>query len=907
MEKHTLSYVDAIYDKKEDLIRVVERVNGQRVLVDHKPEYNFYVADPRGTRRSIYGDPVSEIRCKNYKEFHKNVALNKHNKTYETDIKPVNKTIAKHYEGADTPKLQTAFFDIEVDFDPEKGYASPEEAFMPITSIGVYLQWMDAMVCLAVPPKTLSWGQAQSIANKIPEVILFKTEKEMLDTFLNLIEDADILSGWNSEGYDIPYTINRIIKVMSRADTRRLCLWNQLPKERIYEAYGKEQQTYDLIGRVHLDYMQLYMKYNYEERHSYRLDYIGEMEVGEKKVVYEGSLDRLYNHDFEKFLEYNIQDVMLLHKLDTKLQFIDLANTIAHDNTVLLPTTMGAVATTEQAIINEAHRRDYIVPDRKRGEKDGKAAGAYVAFPKKGYHEWVGSMDLNSLYPSVIRALNMGPETIIGQLRPEYTEEEIEEKTTLQKKSFADAWLGKFATNEYEFMLNKDVNHVMKLDMEDGSSLDVTGADVYNLIFHSGQNWNISANGTIFKTAEEFQGIIPGLLERWYAERKELQAKKKNATTEEEIAFWDKRQLVKKINLNSLYGAILNPGCRFFDKRIGQSTTLTGRCITKHMGAETNRMLTGTYDHTGDTIIYGDTDSVYFSAVPALPEGEQLSMDSAIALYDHISDKVSDTFPQMLKDDFNVPLSAGQVMQAGREVVGRAGLFITKKRYAIQCLDIEGYQPEGGKLKIMGMDVKRSDTPEFVQDFLEEVLGDALKGMSEEDVIKKIRDFKEHFRSLPAWQKGMPKRVNNLTHYTAKYEKIKGISGKNPLTLNKTHRSLQNLKELTPENNMVPGHVSASIHWNYLKEMNSDAYSMGVVDGMKVIVCKLKSNPMGYTNVAYPTDELHLPEWFKELPFDEEAMEQSVLDKKISNVLGAMGWDLSRANDSAALDEFFDF
>ena len=426
--------------------------------------------------------------------------------------------------------------------------------------------------------------------------------------------------------------------------------------------------------------MQLYRKYNYEERHSYRLDYIGEMEVGEKKVVYEGSLDRLYNHDFEKFLEYNIQDVMLLDKLDKKLQFIDLANTIAHDNTVLLPTTMGAVATTEQAIINEAHQRGFVVPDRDKSErKNTQAAGAYVAFPKKGYHEWVGSMDLNSLYPSVFRALNMAPETIVGQLRQDYTEEEITNKMTLEKKSFADAWLGKFGSNEYEFVMSRDVDHKMHLDMEDGTSVEVTGADVYNLIFNSGQPWNISANGTIFKT--DFQGIVPGLLERWYAERKTLQAKKKEAKSNEEIAFWDKRQLVKKINLNSLYGAILNPGCRFFDKRIGQSTTLTGRAITKHMGAETNRLLAGEYDHTGDTIVYGDTDSVYFTAVPALPDGTSLDMDSAIALYDHVSQQVSDTFPTYLKKSFNVPIEAGQVMKAGREVVGRAGLFITK-RYA---------------------------------------------------------------------------------------------------------------------------------------------------------------------------------------------------------------------------------
>ena len=205
---------------------------------------------------------------------------------------------------------------------------------------------------------------------------------------------------------------------------------DKMPKERKYERMGSERTSYDLVGRVHLDYLELYRKYNYEERHSYRLDYIGEMEVGEKKVAYEGSLDRLYNFDFEKFCEYNIQDVLLLAKMDKKLQFIDLANTIAHDNTVLLPVTMGAVATTEQAIINEAHRRNMVVPDRtKTRESDSlwghTAAGAYVAFPKKGLHHWIGSMDLNSLYPSVFRALNMAPETIVGQLRQEYTEEEI--------------------------------------------------------------------------------------------------------------------------------------------------------------------------------------------------------------------------------------------------------------------------------------------------------------------------------------------------------------------------------------------------------------------------------------------------------------------------------------------------
>ena len=191
-------------------------------------------------------------------------------------------------------------------------------------------------------------------------------------------------------------------RVLSGDDTRRLCFWGEKPKRRVFEKYGREQLSFDLVGRVHLDLLELYRKYTYEERHSFRLDAIGEHELGEKKTIYEGSLDNLYKNDFGLFIEYNRQDCHLLAKLEKKLKFIELANEIAHQNTVLLQTTMGAVAVTEQAIVNEAHRRGMQVAGRKykkEGEENQPAAGAYVATPTKGIHDWIGSIDINSLYP----------------------------------------------------------------------------------------------------------------------------------------------------------------------------------------------------------------------------------------------------------------------------------------------------------------------------------------------------------------------------------------------------------------------------------------------------------------------------------------------------------------------------
>lgn len=867
-----MSYVDAIYNKEKDLIQVAERVNGVRKFKDFPAKYQFYYQDPKGKYTSIYGESLSRVAVNTHKAFEKEKRIYGHKRLYESDLKPVFRCLEDNYLNGTDPVLNVCFFDIEVAFHKEKGFADPSDPFNPITSITLYLGWLERLITLCIKPDAMHQADAEAICAKFDNTVLCNTEHEMLELFLGLIEDADIFSGWNSEGFDIPYMVNRITKIMGRDYNRQWCLWNHQPKAREYEKFGKTAVTYDFVGRIHLDYLELYQKYTYHELHTYRLDYVGEIELGERKIQYEGTLDQLYNNDFEKFLAYNRQDVMLLVKMDKKLQYIDLVNVLAHANGVLLRTTQGAVAVTDQAVIIEAHQRGLIVPDRLRGkEGETQAAGAYVAYPKKGLHEWIGSMDLNSLYPSVIRALNMSPETIVGQVRQDRTKAMIKEGMA-SGLAFAECWEGKFSCLEYDIVMNQDIGEDVIIDWENGKSQQVSGKEAYDIIFLSGQSLMLSANGTIFTYTNK--GVIPGLLERWYAERKELQAKAKSATDPKDFEFWDKRQLVKKINLNSAYGALLNAGSRFFDQRLGQSTTLTGRQIAKHMAAQVNEMFTGQYDHVGESIIYGDTDSAYFSAYPVFKEEIKQgkldwTIEKVIELYDQVSDEVNTTFPAFMNRAFNVPNAYAQVIKAGREVVASKGIYITKKRYAVLITDKEGKRKDtngdAGEIKAMGLDLKRADTPEYMQQFLESILLDLLVGRDKQHILDRIIEFRQEFKNKPAWEKGTPKRVNNLTHHTAVFNK----TGKCGI-----------------------GHALAAINWNRMKKIHSDQFSMEIVDGMKVIVCKLKSNPLGMTSIAYPTDEHRLPHWFKELPFDNDAMEGAIIDNKIENLLGVLNWDL---------------
>lgn len=346
-------------------------------------------------------------------------------------------------------------------------------------------------------------------------------------------------------------------------------------------------------------------------------------------------------------------------------------------------------------------------------------------------------------------------------------------------------------------------------------------------------------------------------------------------------AFWKQNQQIRKILLNSLYGALLNKGSRFFDKRLGQSVTLTGRSMTKHMASRINEITTGVYNHQGGSVIYGDTDSVYFSVTHYLKEQGipyNLSKEEIVDMYIKIGEEVGESFPSFMHEMFNTGIEKGKIVGADLEMVGSRGLFLKKKRYAILKYWEDGFRKDidgkPGEIKAMGLEIKRSDTPKYIQNFLEETLIALLVGESEQQLKQRVREFKDVFKDMPVHEKGSPKTVKNYTNLEAEYQ----LTGKCKV-----------------------GHVLAGIQWNRLREVYDDKSVPEVTDGTKVIVCNLKDNPMGIKAVGYPIDCVeYLPEWFLELPFDTEKMEEIVLTKKLENIFGILDMDIGIHEKSTA-------
>jgi DNA polymerase elongation subunit (family B) len=510
-----MSYISAFTDRRRDAVIVWERdKDGDRIEQIYDAPYYFYYDDPRGKYKTIYDTPVSKIESKTGREHYtkRKDMVERNIRLWESDIAPEIRVLSNHYYGVPAPKLNVTFLDIEVDTDPDIGFASTRNPYAPINAISLFHTHQNRMVVIAIPPDDgIPWTPELLAAAcddilEVPKTfktdyILCDNEKDLLLHIIHEIQDSDLLCGWNSETFDFPYIAKRFERVLGEKSLRYLSFpgGEIATFEEIETAYGPAIKL-NTCGRMLADYMQLYKKYEPGERASYKLASIEqEVGLGLPKLEYEGSLADLYVNDFAFFVRYNIRDCEILNGFEQKLAYVELANQMYHMSCGLFVHVLGTLKLAELAIVNYCHHElKRVVKNVTEPEIDKSIEGALVLLPQAGMHEYIGSIDINSLYPSAIRSINISPETLRGQF--------VSDVRDAQE-------------------IAKGSSKRITLRLEDGEEYTMTGAEFR--VWLKERKWAVSGYGTVFD--QKKPGIIPTILADWYAQRKKFQAMKKDA------------------------------------------------------------------------------------------------------------------------------------------------------------------------------------------------------------------------------------------------------------------------------------------------------------------------------------------------------------------------------------------
>lgn len=415
-----MSFISAFHDKRSNCVKVWERIDNKRIYRQYSCPYYFYVRSPDGTYLTTTNVNVAKVECHSSNDFDDTIADYQLRRIplFESDVNPLERVLMDYYSMKSAPELVVGLLDIEVDYDPSIGFAGPQNPYAPINAVTIHVN--NVMATIAIPPKSWNW-ETDKLPTELASVILVKTEKELLELLLDLIFPCDVLSGWNSEFYDMPYIARRVELILGINALDRLSFeggpsprWTE--KARFKHSKEKDP-VIDLVTRVHLDYLLLFAKFDLTKRQSYSLDNVAFDELGENKIHYDGSLAELYNTNFVKFVTYNIHDVTLLVRLDAKFKYIELANQMVHMASINFAGVFGSVQLIDTAIMNYAHNNlKRIVNDRVVRPEADPVEGAIVITPNVGFYRWIGACDINSLYPSTIRSLNLSLEKLVGQL-----------------------------------------------------------------------------------------------------------------------------------------------------------------------------------------------------------------------------------------------------------------------------------------------------------------------------------------------------------------------------------------------------------------------------------------------------------------------------------------------------------
>ena len=715
---------------------------------------------------------------------------------------------------------QMKIYALDIEVQCENGFPNVEEAAEEMLSITIKDMVTKQYYC---------WATREFEAPEGVETNIFWTEHEMLNHFIGWWAEntPDILTGWNVNLYDVPYIARRVNRVLGEKWMKSLSPWNRANEREIY-VQGRKNYAYDISGVNILDYLDLYRKFTYSNQESYRLDHIAFVELGQRKVdhsEYENFKD-FYTRDWQKFMEYNIQDVELIDRLEDKMKLLELAITMAYDAKVNFEDVYSQVRMWDTMIYNYLSDRNVVVPPRKGAKKDEKYAGAYVKEPIPGKYDWVVSFDLNSLYPHLIMQYNISPETLVEERHPTATVDRILEET-----------------------------------------LDING------------DYCVCANGAQYR--KDVHGFLPEMMQTIYNERKiykkrmltakqDLEHAKSPAETaslQKDVSRFNNIQMARKIQLNSAYGAIGNQYFRYYNLANAEAITLSGqvsiRWIENKINEYLNKLLK-TEDH--DYVIASDTDSIYLCLdllVNRVFDAQDVSKSRIVSFLDAAcKDRIEPFIDRSYKELAEYVSAYEQKMFMKRENIAEKGIWTAKKRYILNVWDSEGVRYEKPKLKMMGIEAVKSSTPAACRTSIKDCLT-VIMNQDEEATQKFIADFREEFSSLPIEDISFPRGCNNLNKWS------------NPTTI---------------YSKGTPIHVRGALLYNFYNKKNKLTHKYPLIqDGEKIKFVylrtpnKINENVISYLN-TFPK------EFGLDKQVDYELQFQKSFLEPIKVILEKIGW-----------------
>jgi DNA polymerase elongation subunit (family B) len=708
----------------EFLVRGFE--DGKSFIAREKFEPTLFVPSKKKTKyKTLEGNYVQSIQpgsvrdCREFIKTHDNVEGFEIYGNTRYIYQYISEKYPEDHIEFDLKKMKLVTIDIEV---------ASERGFPTVANCD------EEMLCITLQnysnKRIITFGQG-SFNNNDPEVLYVecKDEYDLLNRFLDYWQTntPEVITGWNCTLYDIPYVAKRIGKILGEKAVKRLSPWGLVTNEEI-NVNHRPHVVYDIGGITVLDYLDLYKKFTYKAQESYRLDYIGEVELGKKKLDHSefDTFKEFYTKNWQKFVEYNIQDVRLVDALEEKMKLVELAVTMAFDAKVNFNDVFYQVRMWDMIIYNELKKKNIVIPPKKDENKNEKYAGAYVKEPTPGVYDWVVSFDLNSLYPHLIMQYNISPETLLDEKFP-----------------------------------GVNVDKLLKKEVDLSSLEDVT----------------VCPNGAQFTTKK--RGFLPVLMERIYNERvifkkKMLEAKKeyekkKTKALEREIARCNNIQMAKKIQLNSAYGAIGNNYFRYYKLDNAEAITLGGQLSIRWIEAKMNSYINNVLKTNNvDYVVASDTDSIYLNLGPLVErvyKGREKTTEDIVSFIDKICQMEFEKYIESSYKELAEYVNAyEQKMFMKRETIADRGIWTAKKRYILNAWDVEGVRYSEPKLKIMGIEAVKSSTPAPCRSMIK----DALKIMmseTEDDVINFIEKSRAQFKKLPPSEIAFPRTVSDVDKY----------------------------------------------------------------------------------------------------------------------------------------------